>query len=504
MKSHRIIKTGAALFSGQGVTLCTQLLLPPLFLHYYGVARYGEWLALAAAVNYLGSLNFGLQTYANNQVSIALNRNEFDEVNTLQATAFAILLGIVGTAALAGLLVFVIPLAGWLNLQTSPRVVSLTAYLLGLQVLGGIIFGFITGSFLVGGISYRGMNWYNARSMASLAGTAIAIWLHASFPMIAALQLGSVLLFSIFGLWDLRVKAPIALPKLRYIQMARVPEILRPSAYFAMLFSSNFLAYQLPVILMQRILGPTSVVVFSISRTIYSMSRSMLTALSSTISPEIVELYGQSNWPRLSRLYELSERLIFALTPIISLGTFMATPILLSIWAHKPGLYDVDVCIYMTIISAVMGIKEHKYQFQTSSNQHAEMARFIFVSYVGMVTLSAVAMPRYGVPGFLALWLLTELIQTVFIVRLNRRLFAHFARLDLSLLYRLLAMFGLAMLACGWLSQSAVRRPLGQTAMITGLVVVLLASISYPLFGIDRLKRALLPLFGRWGVVQVR
>jgi hypothetical protein len=65
MSLGRISKLFAAQNLSQAVSLLTQLLLPPIFLHSYGVGLYGEWLALSAAIGYLGTVNYGIQTYTN-------------------------------------------------------------------------------------------------------------------------------------------------------------------------------------------------------------------------------------------------------------------------------------------------------------------------------------------------------------------------------------------------------------------------------------------------------
>ena len=106
-------------------------------------------------------------------------------------------------------------------------------------------------------------------------------------------------LFTLFVGADLYLSALVAFPKLQFTSRARLMDILRPSGYFGMLFSVTFLVYQVPVVILQRLLGPTNVVVFSITRTIYSMSRQALTSLSTALGPEITELFGKGNWPGL-------------------------------------------------------------------------------------------------------------------------------------------------------------------------------------------------------------
>src|SRR5271167_1783803 len=90
---RRILKMLLAFMTGQGVSIFTQLAIPPLFLHRFanGIAVYGEWITLTAAVSYLGSLNFGVQTYAVNQMTIHLNRGELEECRTVQASGLRLL-----------------------------------------------------------------------------------------------------------------------------------------------------------------------------------------------------------------------------------------------------------------------------------------------------------------------------------------------------------------------------------------------------------------------------
>ncbi len=92
MSLGRISKLFAAQNATQVVSLLTQLLLPPIFLHSYGVGLYGEWLALSAAIGYLSTVNYGIQTYTNMQMTIHYNRGEVDECVHLQSGGLFILL----------------------------------------------------------------------------------------------------------------------------------------------------------------------------------------------------------------------------------------------------------------------------------------------------------------------------------------------------------------------------------------------------------------------------
>src|SRR6266704_1114077 len=119
MSILRIAITGSAQVTGQIVAVVTQLVLPPMFLRHYGVSIYGEWLTLTATVSYLSTLNFGLQTFANNQVAIHYNRGEIEEARTIQSTALLLLFAIISAGALITIVVFFLPINVWLGLKTN-------------------------------------------------------------------------------------------------------------------------------------------------------------------------------------------------------------------------------------------------------------------------------------------------------------------------------------------------------------------------------------------------
>src|SRR6266700_898666 len=191
--------------SSQGVSIITQLVLPPMFLRSYGVSMYGEWLTLSATVSDLATLNFGLQTYANNQVAIHYNRGETEQAQVVQYTTLLLLLVIVTSAARITFVVFFLPLNAWLGLRTVRFTVSANIYLMGLQILGRMLFGFMAGTYLVVGVAYRGGYWNNILTLASSAATAVLAFEHASFTWIAAQQAITLAIFCVFILIHLRV-----------------------------------------------------------------------------------------------------------------------------------------------------------------------------------------------------------------------------------------------------------------------------------------------------------
>jgi O-antigen/teichoic acid export membrane protein len=497
MSLGRISKLFAAQNASQVVSLLTQLLLPPIFLHNYGVTLYGEWLALTAAIGYLSTVNYGIQTYTNMQMTIHYNRGEVRECIEVQSAGLRILLTVFGVIAILLLGIFALPLDRMLHLSLPQTEAQWVLYLFGVQILASMLQGFFSGNYMVFGDTHRGVNFSNAMALLVLAVQVAMALARAKFAWIAAAQLAISLASCLFLIVDLRRLAPQIAPTLRYWMPGSLSAILKPSVHYGLLFSSNVLAYQLPVLLMQRILGPAPVVIYSVTRTVYSMSRRLLFLLTSSIGPEVTITFGQRDWPKLRRLYELSERLILLMVPAITFGTMLMTPFLLRVWLHKENLYDPGVCLLLGLTIAILGIKEHKYQFQFSSNQVREVSYMTPVAYGAVLVISIPLMHRLGLIGFLIPWMISELLQLFYLLHLNANLFRQKGvgeradSIDRRPVYLLLLMLTLGTLAVAWpvfhLREYRLVIQLGLAA----LTVFMMLAIAYKLFRVDEVRSLL-------------
>ncbi|HZC44701.1 MAG TPA: hypothetical protein VE195_11025, partial [Acidobacteriaceae bacterium] len=172
----RILKVMAALMTSNVVNLATKLLLPPIFLFKYGTTLYGEWIALSGAVAYLSTLNFGIQTYVTQDLTVRYQRHELDKYHLQQSTSLRVLLGILGSAAVVCTVVFALPVERWLRLTISHRDTSLTLYFLALQILLGVLFGYFTGMFMVLSRAHTGVLWVNGLRMTMVIVTSAGAW----------------------------------------------------------------------------------------------------------------------------------------------------------------------------------------------------------------------------------------------------------------------------------------------------------------------------------------
>lgn len=500
MNIKRILKLLLSLITGQGVTVVTQLLVPPFFLHRYahGVEIYGEWITLSAAVGYLNSLNYGIQSYANNQMTIHYNRGELDEARAVQASGLRLLLTAVAVASILGASVLLMPLASWLGLRyVSSTAASATLFLLILQMVTNWCFVLIAASYMAIGEAHRGTNWVSGQRLVVALALACFLWHRATFPILALVQLASIFLFTILVIVDVRMRAPILLPAWRYGSWRRALSMVKPTAWFMLLGLSGFLSWQGPVLLIQKFLGPASVAVFALTRMIFNMSRQILVTITYSIGQDITHLVGQRNWRQLRRLYELSEKVVLLLIPTVTVCTLLMSPFLFTIWLHKRSLYAPALCMTMAAISGVMGIKEHKYQFQWSSNEHTNLSRFTLMAYGLMLVVSAVLLKPFGIEGLMAVWGMTEIALVIYILHLNTRLFPAEAGISAAPVFKLAAVFAAALALAAYPCWHSIDWPLPTVVSVAVLTTVMLAVVSYFAFDLSEVLELLQARFRR-------
>lgn len=480
----RILKNLAALLTSNVVNLITKLLLPPIFLLRYGTTLYGEWIALSGAVAYLSTLNFGIQTYVTQDLTVRYQRRELDRYHLQQSTSLRVLLGILGSAAVVCLVIFLMPVQNWLCLTIPQHVAALALYLLAMQVLLGVLFGYFTGMFMVLSRAHTGVLWVNGLRMSMVLVTSAGAWMGFSFPVLAASQVAVYVVGTALVLLHIRRVAPSIFPQLHLWDRSAVRAILRPSGYFGLISMSTFLSYEVPVLILQREAGPFVVVAFTVMRTIFSMCRQVLNAPTQALGPEITRLFGREEWRELTAVYSYSERLIFSFIPVVNLGVLTISPVLLALWLHKPKLFAVLPYVLMAAISMTLSAKEHKFQFQFSTNTHEQLARIMFFSYIAMAVCSIPMVRWQGMPGLLYTWLAVEIFQLVRIVGLNRSLFAHTGDHRLTYLYRLGGLGLAAIVGAGWIvSHTHSDAYWMQFAAASGLAMALLV-LAFPFFNL--------------------
>ena len=235
------------------------------------------------------------------------------------------------------------------------------------------------------------------------------------------------------------------------------------------------------------------------------MSRRLLFLVTNSLQAEITLIYGQQNWGQLLKLYEFSERVILLLTPPITFGSMLATPLLMQLWLHRAHMFVPGTCITLGLTVSVLSIKEHKYQFQFSSNKVSEISWLTLVTYSVMSAVSVPMMIKFGLQGFTFTWLIFEIGQFLYLLSLNDKLFAGHAVLDHRPVVHLFVVLGICTALFWWPMYHIAELNFVTQGAIAALVTLVLSGVCYWLFRVDELRSMLWEkLSGRFPALAAR
>ncbi len=482
---QRILKMLGALGTSMGLMVATQLLLPPAFLHSYGVRMYGEWIVLSGTLSYLATLNFGITTYASNELTMLHKRDERQAYRKLQASTLALLLCMVCLGIGLTSTVFILPLARLLHLSSIPAAdVAMTAFFLGLQMMVSILAGYCSGLFMVVEKAHRGISWGNARAFAGTSTCFVLALFRLPFPILALGQLIAVFTITLLSIYDLKRQSGDLPLGLSGANWRTAKATLRPSGMFAMIFAQQFLVFQVPVNMLQWILGPAVVVLFSTSRTILSSARQLLSPITNAIAPEVTFSYATRDMKKLLYIFHHSEKIVFAGIPIANLGAYLFSPILVRVWLHRPSLFESSVYALMALISAAMSMRDHKQFFQFSTNMHKRLSIIVFFGNVLMICVSLPFTIKYGLMGFMWVWLASEVLQMGFIYIENKKLFQQDASITFLPVLKLALVMLVSLPLCMVSLHYAMQRSLGVAGAVGVAGIALLTVECYFVFGL--------------------
>jgi O-antigen/teichoic acid export membrane protein len=483
----RILKSITALGAGHGVQTLTHLLLPPAFIAAYGVHGYGEWLTLSAAVGYLSTLDFGLQTYVLNELTALYHQRKMEQFHQVQSVGLILTLAFVGSGILLAGSVFLFPITKLIGVSGSELQISLTVFCLALQVIAGIPLGQIFGIYRTFGQAHRGAMWGNAYRLVLLGMTLSLALLRVPFWLLALGQVVSILTMLSAVLVCLKLYHPEVCPRVTYWDWKLARQILKPSSFFIFFILNQFVLFQAPVLILNRFAGPGAVVAFTVCRTLFSFIRQANSLLQAAIAPEVTRLNGLGDKDKLVRVYLFSESAVLASALVINVGLLLMSPVILRLWLNRVELFDWPMFLLMMVVSILMSVKDYKLYFQYATNRHTHTALVTFISYACMLAISLPLIQRFSVAGFLAVWALCELVQIAFLHFFNTQLLQGTEKLSAEPAIRLLIAL------CGVLLLLVPARVFLQSQhflwrTITALVVMaLLSGISYFLFGLKHL-----------------
>lgn len=416
----RIVAAMGAGTLGQGVNIAIQLLSLPVFLHWWDLTQYGQWLMLSAMPAYLAMADVGMVSTAGNRMTMAIGRGDVEQANRVfhSATVFMMLT----CGSLGVLSAFAVLVVGLPGVETPVERGALLCLCLGVLV-----------SF-AGGLADAVFRASHRYALGNALGTLVRLgeWIGS----IIGLWLGQDLLSVALGglLWRVAGTVMMAAWSRRQAMgltwgvhdahRHEVSSMARPALSFMLFPVSNAITFQGLTLLTGHLLGPAMVAVFNTYRTLARVAVQVTATLSHALWSEFSRLFGQGGVPAMHSLYARAARVGLLGSLALSGALYLAGPHLLTWWTHGAVPANAPLLAWLLLYAAVCGAWHIPRVALMATNQHDGLAQgVVLISLLGF-GLSWYLAGHWQVEGIAAGMTLTEIACALWCLRSLQKVMA--------------------------------------------------------------------------------
>ncbi len=414
----RRMASGAGAYGyAQAVSIGTQLVSLPLFLHYWDMATYGYWLALTALPFYLSMADAGISHASCNRMIALITQGQKARAAEVFQSAVAFLLGVSLLALLGvGAVLWLLP-AATLTAPAWKAVIFLlsVSVVLGLfcslaEVIYKATGGYAAGTYLV--TTGRLVDW---------TGGLVGLALTRSFIGVATAMLLARVGYTVLSLWLSQRRTDFLRWGLRGASWSDIRQTAAPGVLFLSLSLTNALSLQGFTLLVAATLGPVATAVFNTYRTVARIVVQLTNALSNPLWPELTALKGQDDqafW----RLYRRANRLGLLIAVAGALLLYLAAPWLLEAWTHGKIPFTASSMGLFLLYAAVCSATQVPRVVLMSINRHKGLAAQSLAAAVVSLVVAWLVWRGTGMAGVVGAMVLGEALVWLTATRSVHRL----------------------------------------------------------------------------------
>ena len=382
-----------------GISIASNLLLLPLYLRFWSVAVYGEWMALYSTVNYLANLDFGLTFAAINSATIAYARGDIRTFKRLQGTTWAIslLIASIGILAVATLSLAYFHINQWLRLRVMDQSDALIVFCcLAISFLITIPGRQLISVYIAIGEFPRYQWLYNAFALFSLAATAIALAFGIGPRAIAVVIVSTGVLSIVISMGLLYRRDPRLIPSVRDADWKTARSLAAPTGQVGLAILATALTLQWPVIILSRALGGPAVALFTTTRTIANVIHGTVLLLRAPLRPELAAASADPSKDSLRRLFRVAVSIETVTSVSLAAILWSAGGWLIAVWSHHRITPDPRLLHLMLALAVLDAFLQVLASTGWATNKIQGVSIGQMIAAIASIALAVVLIGRFG------------------------------------------------------------------------------------------------------------
>lgn len=414
---RRVLRGLAGYAVTQPISLLIQIASVPLYLHFWGVALYGEWIVVAAIPAYLTTSDLGFTTATQHAMTAQVAAGDrAAALRSFRTSWWVISLISLFVCAVVVLGSHLLPLADWLHLGLLAGNGAQLLSLFVLHVVLSLQTGLLNAGFCAEGEYGQGVTLLGLGRLLEflLVAAAVAMGL-GPIGAVCGFLAGRLAILIVMRWRLLRVA-----PWLRYgmsgFDRATVRALFGPAMGFTGYTIGNALNIQGPILVIGAVFGSTAVVPFATLRTLTRILPQLLLVLTNIVRPEIGIAVGRDDFALVRRLNRLLCRLALWAVLVIAIGLALFGDVVVTLWTGG------HVAVSEPLFALLLGVVTINALWSTNAQTLRAINRvqgqavvYLLANGLALATMAVVG-TALGLAGPAGVLLVAECVMLVYVV----------------------------------------------------------------------------------------
>ncbi len=401
-----------------------QLVQVPVFLHFWSVPLYGEWMIVTAVPSYLNVSSLGFGNVAGNEMTMMTARGDRDgALRVFQSCWWLITIICSLCMLLFGVALYLFPVSEYLKLhELGPTDSKWIIFYLGCSVLLGQLETLLQSAYRCVGRYPYGSFIKSVLSLAAFGAMLIPVCLGGGARMTALVFAGA----NALGTFVLCVLVKRDIPWIRYgwghVSFGEVRRLTAPAFAFMAFPIGNAFNLQGTLLAVGYALGPTAVVVFGTARTVSRVALQMVQMVNSTFWPEMSSAFGANDIPLIRTLHRRACQMALLMAVAVIGAMMLFGPWFLHRWTggHVPPSRPLLSVLLLVVVFYSLWATSST--LVAAINKHQRLAAWYLAGTTITVVLTYLLARRYGLYGAAASLLVSELVMNLYVLPESLRL----------------------------------------------------------------------------------
>lgn len=416
---ERLKKGFAAMGFASAVNLIIQIGSIPLFIHFWGKFLYGEWLVLSTVPSYFALSDLGFAGAAGTEMTMRVARGDREGALKVFQSAWLLVTFVSLSVTLTMLgVVHWLPLERWLHVSNlgHGEVVTVISILV-FQIFFDLQTGLISAGYRCDGNFAIGTTLANAQRLVEFVVAAVVLCCGQHLVALALAVMVTRLTGNVLSLLYMRSLSPWLTYGWGHADLATLKQITSPALAIMGFPIGHALSLQGMVMVVDIVIGPAAVTVFTTSRTLTRFVWQIMNAITTAIWVEMSTAFGSNDIPLARSLHRRSCQAALWLAVASSAALFFAGPLIFHLWTRGEVPFDPTLFGLLLLVVVANSFWSVSYAVQLSVNRHQQLA-VVFVGATGLSLAAALVLTRLmGLHGTALALLVIDLFMSIYVVK---------------------------------------------------------------------------------------